>query len=69
MWNLKYNTNKPIYETERDSQRKWTVAKWGRRCAGEMERKVGVSKCKLVHREWINDQAHCTAQRTTFNSL
>ena len=29
MWNLKYDTNKPIYETERDSQRKWTIAKRG----------------------------------------
>ena len=48
MWNLKYDTNEPICETNRlmDIQNRLMVAK------GEGE--VGVSRCKLLYMEWIN---------------
>ena len=42
---VKYNTNEPVYETERDSQRVHGGGKnWN------------FSRCKLLHREWINDK-------------
>ena len=49
MWNLKYGTNEPIYETEIDSQ----ILPCG--CQGNigMDCKFGTSKCKLVDTEWI----------------
>ena len=53
----KYGTNEPLYETETDSQRenRLVVAK-GVGNGGGMEREVGVSRCKLLYREWINNK-------------
>ena len=48
MWNLKYNTNEHIYETETDSQTQRTDL-WltkGKRSGGE-DWEFGISKCKL----------------------
>ena len=64
MWNLKYDTNEAVYET--DSRIKKTdpklprreKRKWGRDGLG-----IGVSRCKLLYVEWR------TAQRTIFNVL
>ena len=58
MWNLKYDTNEPIYETETDS---WTQRTdlWlprGRGCGGGMEWEFGISRCKLVYIGWINNK-------------
>ena len=52
MWNLKYDTNELIYETEIDShtENRLVVAKekgGGRR----MPREFRVSRCKLSHRK------------------
>ena len=36
---------------------------------GGMEWEFGVSRCKLLYREWINNRSYCIAQRTVFNIL
>ena len=49
-WNIKYDTNELIYETETESldiENRLVVAK------GEG---VGVSRCKLLYVEWINNK-------------
>ena len=48
MWNLKYDTNKHIYETERDL---WLTR--GREDEGEINREFGVSRRKLLYRKQI----------------
>ena len=58
MWNLKYNTNEHIYETETDSQTQRTDL-WlprGMRGGGGMDWKFGVSRCKPLYIEWINNK-------------
>ena len=50
MWNLKYNTNEHIYETETDSQT-WRTDLWlprGRGEGGGKDWKFGISRCKLL---------------------
>ena len=39
MWNLKYDTNKPVYKTEKDSQNKFVAAE-GKGCGGRERRGV-----------------------------
>ena len=53
MWNLKYDTNGPIYKIETDSQtqKTLTVAK-GR----GMDKEFRVIRCKLLHLEWISNK-------------
>ena len=57
MWNLKYDTNELIYETETDSQTQrtdlWLPRGWGGGGEG-MDWELGVSRCKLLYREWTN---------------
>ena len=60
MWNLKYDTNKPICETETDSQTQradlWLPrGKEGSRRTGWQ---FGVGRCKLLHIliEWISNK-------------
>ena len=57
MWNLKYDTSELIYETETDSQieNRPVVAK-GEGGGGGMEWEFGVSRCKLLYIEWINNK-------------
>ena len=57
MWNLKYDTSELIYETETDSQieNRPVVAK-GEGGGGGMEWGFGVSRCKLLYIEWINNK-------------
>ena len=45
MYNLKYNTNKLIYEIETDRHREQTFVG-----GGGMEWDLGVSRCKLLYR-------------------
>ena len=49
MWNLKYDTNEPIYETIMDIHNR--LCQGG---GGVWE--VGVSRCKLLCIEWINNK-------------
>ena len=56
MWNLKYNTNELIYETETDTQTERTdllLPRW-RGSGRGMDWEFEVSRCKLVYIEWIN---------------
>ena len=70
MWNIKYDTNVPIYETETESRHREETG-GGRRkgFGGGMEWEIGVSRCKLLHTEWINNRSYCITQRTILNIL
>ena len=57
MWNLKYDTNEPIYETETKSGTQRTD--WSLPKGGGWERvgvEFGISRRKLVFIEWINNK-------------
>ena len=56
MWNLKYDTNEPIYEAETDRYREQICGCQGGGGGGAMDRGFGISKCKLLHIEWINNK-------------
>ena len=58
MWNLKHDTNEPIYKTETDS---WIYRTdmWlsrGREGGGGMDLDFGVSRCKLLYVGMNNQQ-------------
>ena len=65
MWNLKYDTNKPIYKTDSETQRTnlWLPREKGG--VGEMDWESGVSRCKLLHTEWITMRSYYIAQGTS----
>jgi len=56
---VKCGTNEPIYRTETDSQTRRTDL-WVPRGRGEgvgwMDGEFGVSRCKLLHVEWISNE-------------
>ena len=56
MWNFKYDTNEPIYEMETlmDIESRLLLAE-RERLGGGVEWEVGVSGCKLLYIEWINN--------------
>jgi len=56
MWNFKYDTNERIYEMETlmDIESRLLLAEW-ERLGGGAEWEVGVSRCKLLYIEWINN--------------
>ena len=57
MWNLKYDTNELIYETETNSQTERTELwppRWGSRGGKDWE--FGISRGKLLYIEWINNK-------------
>ena len=55
MWNLKYNTNEPIHETNRitDTENRLVVAT-GEEIGGERERELVAGRWKLLHIIWTN---------------
>ena len=58
MWNLKYDTNQSIYETEPGAQsieNRFVVAKsvGGKR---GLDWEFWINRCKLVYIEWINNK-------------
>ena len=58
MWNLKYDTNELIYETETDLQIERTDL-WlprGRGGGGGKDWEFGISRCKLLYIEWIKNK-------------
>ena len=55
MRNLKYDTNELIYETETDSERTDLWLPRGRMSGGGMDWELGISRCKLLYIEWINN--------------
>ena len=56
MWNLKYGSNDPIYKAETDHrwENRLVVAK-GEEGGSGMDGKSGVSRCKLLHLEWVSN--------------
>ena len=62
MWTLKYGANESIYTTEADSdmQNRLVVAKRERGGRG-MDWGFGVSRCKLLHLEWISRTSLCVS--------
>ena len=52
MWNLRYGTNEPSYRTETDSQT-WRTDLWLPR---GRDWEFGVSRCKLLHLEWMSNK-------------
>ena len=56
MWYLKYDTNEPIYEMERESGQRSLVVTRGKWVGKGMEWAVGISRCKLLCRVWINNK-------------
>lgn len=59
MWNLKYNTNELLYETETltDIENILVVVKGGWRRRGGKSQEFGMSRCKLLYIGWINSKA------------
>ena len=57
MWNLNYGTDRPIYRTETDFQT-WRADLWLPRGRGREWDELGVwvSRCKLLHLEWISNE-------------
>ena len=58
MWNLNYDTNELIYETETDLQTQRTDL-WlprGRRGWEGKDWEFGISRCKLLHVGWIKNK-------------
>ena len=53
-WNLKYGTNKRIYET--DSRREQPYGCQGGRGQGKDGLEFGISRCKQLYIEWINNK-------------
>ena len=57
MWSLKYDTNELIHETEIGSQTERTDLLLPRSGGGRgMEWEFAISRCKLLHLEWINNK-------------
>ena len=55
MCNLKYGSNDPIYKTETDHGYGMWLPGWRGGGSG-MDEVFGVSRCKLLHSEWINNK-------------
>ena len=58
MWNLKYDTNGRIHLAETDTQT-YRTHLWlprGREGRGGMDWEFGVSRCKLLHKKWMDDK-------------
>ena len=57
VWDVKYGTNEPIYQTETDSQTWRTDLRLPKGTGGEWDGLgVWVRRYKLLHLEWINNQ-------------
>ena len=69
MWNQQYDTMNLSTDRNRltDQEDRPVVAKeeteWGR-----MNWEFGISRCKLLYREQINNSSYCIAQGTTVNT-
>ena len=69
MWNLKYDTNECIYETETDTdvENKCTDTKGGR--GGGMDWEIGIDICTLLYIKEITNENPLLAQGTLLNAL
>ena len=58
MYNLKYDTGKPVYRNRNrplDIEKRLVVDK-GQRAEGGKDREFGISRCKLVYIKQINNK-------------
>ena len=71
MRNLKYDRNEPIYKGERDSQTRTELwLPWGRGRGGSgMDKEFGVSRCKLLHLEWVSNEVLLYSTENYIQSL
>ena len=53
MWNLKYESNESVCKAETDSQNRLGCQGGGKGWGG-IDWKFGVSRCKLLHVEWMD---------------
>ena len=60
MWNLNSDTNEPTYERFMDVENRLEIAK-GKGGGGGTEQQFGISRYKLLYRQWINTQAYWVA--------
>ena len=70
VWDLTYNINEFIYERKRGSQTQRTdlwLLRRSRVGGGRMEWEFGISRCKLLYIEWINDKVLLYSQGTIFS--
>ena len=69
MWNLKYDTNELIYETETDSQTQimnlWLPSTWGWRDGMEF----GISGCKLLNTQWLDNKVLTVYREDIFREI
>ena len=58
MWTLKYDTSKPIYEIETESQIQRTDLSLsrGRESGRQKDWEFGTGRCKLLDKGWINNK-------------
>ena len=54
-WNLKYDTNEPIYKADAQTERTDMWLPRGRGWGG-MDWEFGISRCKLLYTGWINNK-------------
>ena len=55
IWNLKYDTNEPTYETESETERGESGGYLGGGLRDWVEWEVGV-RCELLYTEWVNNK-------------
>ena len=55
-WNLKHDTNQPIYETETDTQTQNRLVSPKVGGGREVNWEFGVGRCRLLHLECINNK-------------
>ena len=62
--------NLPIRQKQTHRHREQTCGwpRW-RAGGGGKDWKLGISRCKLLYTEWINNRCYCIAQGTIFNIL
>ena len=69
MWNPKYGTNEPStkQKTDSDTENRPVVAKEEEGGRG-MDWEFGVSRCKLLHLEWVNNKVLLCSTRNYIQS-
>ena len=71
MWNINYGENEP-YKTEIDSQTRRTTDLWfprGEREGSGMDWESGVSRCQLLHLEWLSSEVLLYSRGNCIQSL
>ena len=56
MWTLKYDTSELIYEIFMDTEDRLAGCQGGGRDRRGIDWEFGISRCKLLYREWMNNK-------------